>query len=282
MPIRGAPETALIVYTALMAAITIGFLVWWLRAPAERRVGPALPFLLIGGAVSGLMEAWLDNVVLVGYPPEQNLPVVHAFGRSVPIFVPIGYAWFCGGLLYVVARYWQRHGVTAAKVWALYGAIVVVDFVAIGLSSWLGILDFFGDPPLDVAGYPLWWAAFDGLDVIVGAAILLLALDHLRGPRQTWLVLLPPIALGASSGIVGWPVSTAINSGWSDPAKYACAVATIGLSVVCVRFIGVVLPRLWPVTRQMAAGDSSQAQATVRSTPSEPSRRPVGTAVTTG
>ncbi len=248
MPLRDAPETALVVYTLLMIAVTTGFVVYWLRSPAERRIGPALPALLLGGAMAGLMEAWLDNIVLVGYPPDQNLPVLEAFGRSVPIFVPIGYAWFCGGLLYLVARAYQR-GVTARKVWQIFAAIAVIDFVAIGLSSWIGILEFYGDPPMDIAGYPLWWAGIDGLDVVLGGAIVYVLLPHLQGRAQAWLVLVPSIALGAAAGIVAWPVSTAINSSWSMPAKYACAVASIALSLACVRFLAAALPRLaaaWP------------------------------------
>jgi hypothetical protein len=71
---------------------------------------------------------------LVWYPPHQSLGAYQAFGRTIPIFVPIGYAW------------------------GLYGR-----------------------PPLDIAGYPLWWAAFDGSDVILGGAVVLLLLPRLKG-----------------------------------------------------------------------------------------------------
>jgi hypothetical protein len=241
MPIRSSPDGALVVYTVLMVLVTGAFLAWWLRSAEERRVGVALPVLLVGGAISGLMEAWLDNVVLVGYPPHQALPVMHAFGRSVPMFVPIGYAWFCGGLLYLVARAYAR-GVSTRLVWTLYGAVAVVDFVAIGLSSWIGILRFYGHPPMDVLGYPLWWAGIDGLDVVLGGAIVFLLLRALHGRDQLWLLAVPSIALGAASGIVGWPISTALNSSWSMPAKYGCAGASIALSLCCVRFLSRALP----------------------------------------
>jgi hypothetical protein len=254
MPIRDNPDAALIVYTVLMVAITTGFLVWWLNSPRERRIGPALPILLVGGALSGLMESWLDNVVLVGYPPDQNLPVLESFGRSVPIFVPIGYAWFCGGLLYLMARRVMVRGITTRDVWTIYGIVVVVDFVAIGLSHWLGVLEFFGDPPMKVLGYPIWWAGIDGLHVILGGSIVILALHHLRGRAQAWLVLVPSVALGASAGIVGWPVSTAINTAeWSDLAKYLCAFASIGLSLACVTVIARLLPRAVRISRGLAA-----------------------------
>jgi hypothetical protein len=116
----------------------------------------------------------------------RNLPVIHAFDRSVPLFVPIGYAWFCGGLLYLVARAFQSR-VTAQRVWRLYGAIAVIDLIAIGLSSWIGILQFFGDPPMDIGAYPLWWAGIDGLDVVLGGTIVYVLLYHLHGRRQLWL-----------------------------------------------------------------------------------------------
>ncbi len=243
MPIRDSPNNALILYTVLMAVVTSCFLLWWGRTPAERKIGPALPLIVAGGVISGLMEAWLDNVVLVGYPPHQALPAIEAFGRSVPIFVPIGYGWFCGGLLYVVARSFQR-GITRRKVWTIYGIVALVDFVAIGLSSWIGILQFFGNPPMNILGYPLWWAGIDGLDVVLGGVLVFALLNHLRGMSQLWYLIVPSIALGASAGIVGWPVSTAINSQWSMSAKYLAAIASIGLSLACVHFIARALPRV--------------------------------------
>jgi hypothetical protein len=57
-------------------------------------------------------------------------------------------------------------------------------------------------------------------------------------------LIVPSIALGASAGIVGWPVSTAINSQWSMIAKYVAALASIGLSLACVHFFARALPHL--------------------------------------
>jgi hypothetical protein len=242
MPVEQAPETAFAIYTALMVLVTGGMLAWW-AVRRDRRASAALPLLILGGALSGLMEPWLDNVVLYRWPPEQDLAAFEAFGRTIPIFVIVGYGWFCGGLLFFVARALEA-APTARRVWAMLGIVAVVDFVAIGLSAWIGVSDFFGDPPMEIARYPLWWAAIDGLDVVLGGAIVLLLVRHLRGARQLWLVLVPPIALGGAAGVVSWPVSIAINSQWSMPAKWACALATIGLGLAAVHAIAQTLPRL--------------------------------------
>jgi hypothetical protein len=241
MPIREAPQGALIAYTVLMVLITLGFLMWW--ALRERERGPALLLFLIGGALSGLMEPWLDNVVLVGYPPDQITPVFVAFERAVPIFVPIGYAWFCGGLLYVLYRVFSKE-FTARRIWALYGIVAVIDFVAIGLSAWIGVLEFFGDPPMKIAGFVVWWAGIDALQVVLGATLAVFLVPALRGAQQLWLVLIPSVVLGAAAGIVGWPISTALNSGWPTWAKYICAFASIGFSLACTYFVARSAPRI--------------------------------------
>lgn len=263
MPVREAPQAALVTYTVLMVLLTLAFFTWW--AVSERKRGPALPLFLVGGAVSGLMEPWLDNVVLVGYPIHQITPVFTAFERPVPIFVPIGYAWFCGGLLYVLYRAFERK-FDARRIWTLYGIIAVVDFVAIGLSAWLGILVFFGDPPMKIAGFVVWWAGIDALQIVLGATLAVFLVPRLRGYQRLWFVLIPSVVLGAAAGIVGWPVSTAINSGWPMWAKYACALASIGLSLACTHFVAQSAPRVadYLNSRESRADRGSQRNSGIR------------------
>jgi hypothetical protein len=240
MPLHHAPKTGFLVYTGITIAVTGGLLIWW--AVSERRRGPAFLLILLGGLIAGFSEAWLDNVVLVWWPPDQDLVAFHAMGRAVPLFVPIGYSWFCGGLLYFTARFYQR-GVTVRQVWAILGAIVVVDFIGIGVPTWLGLMGFYGHPPMNILGYPLWWAAIDGVDVILGGAVVFFLLPVLKGRQLRWLVLVPPVMIGLSAGAVGWPVSTAINSGWSTGGKWAAAAVTTGFGMAIVHLVAQVVSR---------------------------------------
>jgi hypothetical protein len=143
----------------------------------------------------------------------------------------------------VLFRLFEK-GFTTRRIWALYAAVAVVDFIAIGLSAWLGILEFFGSPPMKVAGFVLWWAAIDALMVVMGATLVYFLVPVLRGIRTLWLVLIPSITLGAAAGIVGWPISTAMNSEWPMWAKYLCAFISIGLSLASTHFISRVAPRI--------------------------------------
>lgn len=235
MPIHNGSTLAFVLYTVAMLAITLGIFAWWALS-RERQRGPALPLLLIGGALSGLVEPFLDNVVLVWWPPEQPLAAFEAFGRTVPWFVPIGYAWFCGGLLYFAARIYAA-GVRPAQVWATLAVVAVVDYVAIAATTWIGIMGFYGDPPMNVGGYPLWWAAIDGVHVIFGGAVVLLLAPRLKGFGQLWLLLVPTVVIAAAGGAVGWPISTALNSDWSAAGKWVAAAVTMGIGCAIVHLV---------------------------------------------
>jgi hypothetical protein len=241
MPIHPERKTDFVIYTVLMAVLTGGVLVWWWRS-AERRQGIALPLLLLGGAVSVVCEPVFDNLVLFWYPPHQQLEAFHAFGRSIPICVVIGYAWFCGGLPYLASRLFQR-GMSTRGIWALAGVVFVIDFVAVGLTSWLKIAGFYGGQPFDVAGYPLWWGAVDTANVALGGALLYYLLPRLRGARRLYLLLIPTWVTGATAVAVAGPVEIALNSRWSMAGKTAAALATVALGLGIVDLVASRLKR---------------------------------------
>jgi hypothetical protein len=209
--------------------------------------------LLVGGALSAGLEPFLDNVVLFWYPPHQHLVAFHAFGRTVPLFVPIGYAWFCGALLYAVARRFE-HGVRPRDVWLMLLGIVVIDYIAIGLTSWLHIAGFYGHPPYNLGGYPLWWAAFDGTSVILGGALVYYLLPRLRGLERAWLVLIPTLMVGGTAGAVGGPITIALNSQWSSGAKWVAGALTMVLGCAIVHLVARVVPS-HPATTSAAVID---------------------------
>lgn len=122
--------------------------------------------------------------------------------------------------------------------------MAVIDFIAIGLSAWIGVLEFFGDPPMKIAGFAVWWAAIDALQVVLGATLAVFLVPALCGAQQLWLILIPSVVLGAAAGIVGWPISTALNSDWPMWAKYVCAFASIGISLAFTPFIAESAPRI--------------------------------------
>jgi hypothetical protein len=262
MPIHTAPHAGYAVYTALMAAITLGLLVWW-AVSDERRRGPALPLMLAGGALSVICEPVYDNLVLFWYPRHQQLWAFHAFGRTVPICVVIGYAWFCGGLPYLAARLFERR-IGARGIWALAGAVLVIDFVAIGLTSWLKIAGFYGGQPFEVAGYPLWWGAVDIVNVVLGGAVVYYLLGRLSGWRRFYLVLVPTWVVGAAAVAVAGPIAIALNSRWSMAGKELAALFSVGLGLGIVQLVSDFVGRRSTVEAREPASEPEVAAGRAR------------------
>jgi hypothetical protein len=231
MPIHDSPTTASVAFTAASAAVVIALLIWWVVAGEYRR-GPVLPLFFLGTALSALIvEPVFDNALLYWYPPVNDLGVVAAYGRTVPWFVPIGYAWFFGGSSYVLWRIFQR-GATRQQIWALFAGVVAIDAIATSTAGWLHISGFYGPQPFFVGGVNVWFAFADATGVLVGAVILYLLAPHLRGRNWLWLLIIPTISYGAVLGGVTSPVTLGLHSDWTTAGRWLGGAATIALCCV--------------------------------------------------
>jgi hypothetical protein len=141
----------------------------------------------------------------------------------------------------------------------------VIDFVAIGLTSWLNIAGFYGGQPFNVAGYPLWWGAVDTANVLLGGALLYYLIPRLRGARRLYLLLIPMWVTGATAVAVAGPVAIALNSRWSMTGKVFAALFTIALGVGIVDLVASHLGRRRSELNE--AGVSSQRWRAAALTP---------------
>jgi hypothetical protein len=115
MPVNPSPTAASVAFTLAAVVTVVALLVWWVVSGEYKR-GPVLPLLFLGTSISAIaVEPVFDKTLLYWYPPDNALGVFAAFGRTVPWFVPIGYAWFFGGSAYVLWRLFER-GVSRAQI----------------------------------------------------------------------------------------------------------------------------------------------------------------------
>lgn len=264
-PVHEASMGAEFAYTMVMVLVTGGMFAWWLLTGERSRNGVVLPLVLVGGAISALVEPILDNVVLFWYPPRVETEAFYAFGRSVPWYVVIGYAWYCGGLLYFVYRHFQG-GVSSRRIWVIFGAIMLVDSLAISLIVQLGQAGFYGEQPFNVGGYPLWWAGIDGSLPVVGAALLFHLVPRLHGWRRVFLLVVPAVNVGLVAGATDWPVSLALNSAWPAVATWLAGASTFALCCGLVWAVTQVIPRTptAPDAPNGAASDRRSSMAASR------------------
>lgn len=228
------PQTPQLVFTVLWGSV---FLVLTLYA-GYRLVGkrdPLFAVLLLGGAICYFAEPMVDVLGLLWHPTIGQWVAVDTF-RACPLWGLFVYAICFGGLPYFMLVDFRRAGFTARRAWTWIGVFWVVDVLVEIPILGSGLYDYYGDPPMEVAGLPLYWLFMNIAGPLETAVILLLAGSYrdgalLRG-RRILLVAALPVSLDvAGSSVVGWPVFSALHAQAGIGVKYLAALLTVGLGV---------------------------------------------------
>jgi hypothetical protein len=225
-----------VTYTVAMSAAVVGFVVWWLRDPQERR-RPYLPLMLVGGALACFFEPMIDNMVSFGWPHNAFVPIYHANGHAYPVYLVLGCIWFNGGFVYLFARLFQRNLLSTRRIWSIVAAFAIIDVPVNASGHWFHFNGFFGPQTMELWGYPVWWLTSDLVLMLLGGALLARILPYLSGPSVIALVLFPGINQGLAAGGVVWPASWALHTQMSTAGRWLCDLATIALGLGTVWFV---------------------------------------------
>ena len=225
------PQSAQLVVTVAMAVLVVGFIGYAMREIARSR-SVTLALLLVGGAVSYFNEPIDDVLGLVWHPVVGQWTALDTFSR-VPLWGLGIYIVFFGGMPYLILQALRR-GVTRRQLWAWVGVLVVVD-VAVELPVLAsGIYSYYGDAPMLIGGFPVYWIVINAVGPLALAVLLLAAGDMFTGWRALYLPFLPMMFDAAGSVAVGWPIFSALNAQASAPVRWLAAALTlvIGLATL--------------------------------------------------
>ena len=237
MPVMPAPEPAGTIFLVGTSIIMTAILLWWAFGGERKRRGWILPLVFAGTALSAVMiEPIYDNTLLYWYPDENSIAFFRGFERTIPWYVPLGYAWFFGGTAYLVWRVIAA-GASAGRIWQLFFATAVVDWLAVSICEWMELSAFYGNQPFHIFGSPIWFSFCDATGGFVLGAALAKLLPYLAGPRRLWLLILPSFTYASTLGSTTAPVSLALNSGWPTPLTWAAGAATMVLCMIAIHVI---------------------------------------------
>ena len=188
--------------------------------------------LLAGGALCTVLEPLVDVLGLCWYPRYGQVHLFETFGRPIPVYVLFGYTWFMGGLTIVAYRLLQTKGPDVLL--RLYPLLILVEAPFELLAVHTQVYVYYGDQPLSLWAWPIWWGFVNTAVPIVAAVLFWTFHGELSGWR---LALVVPVLIMVDAGVnaaAGWPVWTVLHASTPTAVRQLAGVATCLLGLLLV------------------------------------------------
>jgi hypothetical protein len=232
------PHTAQIMYTAIWATVVGAFAVYAVVRVARHR-DPLLAVLLLGGAIAYFNEPIDDVLGLCWHPRPGQWVLLNTLG-PVPVWGVFVYMALFGGIAYLMAQAFDR-GVSRREVWTWIGGFWLADLAVEIPAIHSGMYRYYGHPPLEFFGLPLYWFAINIGAPVLTAVVVHLARRHLKGFTVLLLAIVPIVLDAACSVGMGWPIFSALHARTSMAVKDLAALLTLamgfGLLEITIRFV---------------------------------------------
>ena len=102
-----------------------------------------------------------------------------SIGRPVPLFGFLAYAWFLGGMSFLVYDRMTK-GITTKGLWKLYGILVVVECILEIPGLNIGAFTYYGNQPFVLFKFPVWWAFVNAAAPMVAGAMVYRMLPYIK------------------------------------------------------------------------------------------------------
>ena len=224
----------------IASALTVIPLLYALRDWKDSK-SPVLLLILLGGALTNVMEPLVDVLGACWHPMINQTRLFEIMGHPMPVWLlPTYIAYF--GVLTMTMYLGFRKGATSRTMWLWFAVPVIADILLedglFGLSGG-HLYAYYGNQPLRLIAFPIWWAPVNAMGVYSAALVLALAVPHLRGWRLALIPLVTPLLYAAAGSLSGFPSYVAINSEFSYPITQLSGVLSFlrasGMAYVCIQ-----------------------------------------------
>lgn len=197
-----------------------------------------LPLLLMaGGALCVFLEPLVDVLGLCWYPRGSQYEIFELMDRPIPFLVLPGYMFFMGGLTVIALHTLESQGPRGFL--PLFPKMILLELPFEILAVQTGVYVYYGQQPLQIIDFPVWWLFVNTMVPIVAAVLIAPARRWLTGAAGLIVIpLLPAVDAGVNAAFA-WPTWTVLNSevpmAVTQLAGLATCVLAVGSLVLIVR-----------------------------------------------
>jgi len=225
-------DAAVAHWVFVTACVTIlPFLAYALR-DWQRSKSPLLPLILLGGALTNLLEPFVDITGGCWHPIIHQDTIFDIMGRPMPLWLLPTYVAYFGALpMCMVVAFRQQISKKAMWLWFIVPVIadIILEEGLFGVSR-DSLYAYYGHQPLRLHVFPIWWSPANAVGVFLPAIALVLAAPHVRGWRLALVPLFTPLLYCGAGSLAAFPSSVVINSDFPYLVTQAGGVATFLLA----------------------------------------------------
>jgi hypothetical protein len=192
--------------------------------------------LIVGATVASLNEGFVDAAGLCWYPVDGQW-VGHNTIHSIPLWCVLASTAYFGGAAYVLYEK-AKEGMSRRALWTtlavLWASEIVFEIAVINLGGY----HYFGEQPLSIAGFPVYWLAVNFPGFFVTVAVLVRMQHLFKGWRVILAALVPIVtyALGFGSGLPVFAALHTENPSWlllnfATLLSFAIGIMIIALAI---------------------------------------------------
>ena len=204
-----------------------------------------LPLVLIAaGALCVFIEPMVDVLGACWYPRGSGLQLFELMGRPIPFLVLPGYTFFMGGLTVIALHVLQTRGPRGLL--RLYPLMILLELPFEIVANHTGVYTYYGQQPLRIASFPIWWLFVNTMVPVVAAVLLRPLRPWLTGVRALFVLpLLPAVDAGVNAAFA-WPTWTVLSSDVPGAVTQLAGLCTCGSAVGALVLLVRTLERFGP------------------------------------
>lgn len=241
LTIPGQLQTVFLGLTVVAAVVVMIFAVR--VAVRERSAAPVL--MVIGGLAAILMEPVVTFLGHAVHPRDGQIAMFETVSRRIPWHIGLGYMAGFGIFYLVLYSRFVAGTLTAAAVWKVTLITALCYFIGEAYPVQHGLWAYYDHQPLWIwrGTEPPIWGILNSTSMLMSTTLMLVALPHLRGVGQLWLI--PLAVAGAYMGHMGagFPMYNVMNSAAPGWAIELSGVASVIMAMVVNWICSVLLTR---------------------------------------
>jgi len=205
------PRTPQTIAEIVLWLVVVAFVVFAVHQ--WRRTGSPLGLVLLAGGGIALFNEPIDDILGLVNHPRPGQDVVFETMGPIPHWGLPTYIIFFGGIAYVLLLELRRLTFTPRAFWIGITITFVADLLIELPLLYFRLYTYFGygQVPMSIGGFPLYWLLINTTGPILCAAILFGAQGYFTGWRAGLVLFLPMVTDAGCSAAVGLPVYNALH-----------------------------------------------------------------------